>query len=201
MRRAARALTPRSPTHRGEPGEPPGGPGAAARLAERARSGDRGAFGCLYEEYAGTVHGVLLAYVGRGEAQDLVHEVFLLALRSIAGLQEPTRVGPWLCAIARNRALDLLRSPDRAPDPLPELSPELVSDEPEPTSAGEAEEILALVRELPAAYRETLVLRLALGLSGPEIAARTGLTHGSVRVNLCRGMKLLRERLAEEGWQ
>ncbi len=34
-------------------------------------------------------------------------------------------------------------------------------------------------------------------MTGPEIAARTGLTHGSVRVNLYRGMQLLREKLAE----
>ena len=46
-------------------------------------------------------------------------------------------------------------------------------------------------------YRE-LALRLVEGLTGPEIAARTGLTPGSVRVNLCRGMKLLRERLQEK---
>jgi RNA polymerase sigma-70 factor, ECF subfamily len=48
---------------------------------------------------------------------------------------------------------------------------------------------------LPEAYRETLVLRLVEGMTGPEIAARTGLTAASVRVNLHRGMKLLRERL------
>jgi RNA polymerase sigma-70 factor (ECF subfamily) len=34
-------------------------------------------------------------------------------------------------------------------------------------------------------------------MTGPEIAARTGLTHGSVRVNLYRGMQMLREKLAE----
>ena len=46
-----------------------------------------------------------------------------------------------------------------------------------------------------------LGLRLVEGLSGPEIAARTGLTHGSVRVNLHRGMSLLRPLLAAEGWR
>ena len=56
-------------------------------------------------------------------------------------------------------------------------------------------EILELIRSLPDAYRETLVLRLVEGMTGPEIAARTGLTAASVRVNLHRGMKLLRERL------
>ena len=48
---------------------------------------------------------------------------------------------------------------------------------------------------LPDAYRETLMLRLVEGLTGPEIAERTGLTPASVRVNLHRGMKLLRTAL------
>jgi RNA polymerase sigma-70 factor (ECF subfamily) len=43
-------------------------------------------------------------------------------------------------------------------------------------------------------------MRLIEGMSGPEIAAATGLTAGSVRVNLCRGMNLLRELLEKEGW-
>jgi RNA polymerase sigma-70 factor (ECF subfamily) len=59
----------------------------------------------------------------------------------------------------------------------------------------EALAVLEIIRTLPEAYRETLVLRLVEGLTGPEIAERTGLTPASVRVNLHRGMKLLRERL------
>jgi len=50
---------------------------------------------------------------------------------------------------------------------------------------------------LPETYAETLVLRLVEGLTGPQIAACTGMTHGSVRVNLTRGMQMLRERLQE----
>jgi len=59
--------------------------------------------------------------------------------------------------------------------------------------------VLDCVRKLPDAYRETLVLRLVEGFTGPEIAERTGLTHGSVRVNLTRGMALLRPLLQEAG--
>ena len=59
----------------------------------------------------------------------------------------------------------------------------------------EALAALAVIQTLPEAYRETLVLRLVEGMTGPEIAARTGLTPASVRVNLHRGMKQLRERL------
>jgi hypothetical protein len=57
--------------------------------------------------------------------------------------------------------------------------------------------ILSFVRSLPDAYRETLILRLVEGMTGPEIAARTGLTPGSVRVNLHRGMQQLREKLSQ----
>jgi RNA polymerase sigma-70 factor (ECF subfamily) len=62
----------------------------------------------------------------------------------------------------------------------------------------EAAEALRLIRTLPDAYTETLVLRLVEGMTGPEIAERTGLTPASVRVNLHRGMKLLREKLGME---
>jgi RNA polymerase sigma-70 factor (ECF subfamily) len=48
---------------------------------------------------------------------------------------------------------------------------------------------------LPDAYREPLMLRLVEGMTGAEIAERTGLTAASVRVNLHRGMKLLRDKL------
>ncbi len=60
--------------------------------------------------------------------------------------------------------------------------------------------MLALIRTLPNAYRETLVLRLVEGLTGPEISERTGMTPGSVRVNLSRGMAQLRPLLRKEGW-
>jgi RNA polymerase sigma-70 factor (ECF subfamily) len=75
-----------------------------------------------------------------------------------------------------------------------------VGDVEAPRDSGwlDADEVIAQIRGLPPCHREPLILRLMLGMSGPEIAARTGLTEGSVRVNLCRGMKLLRRRL--RGW-
>jgi len=55
---------------------------------------------------------------------------------------------------------------------------------------------LAALQALPETYRETLLLRLMSGLSGAEIAEHTATTPGSLRVNLTRGMAMLRERLA-----
>ena len=71
----------------------------------------------------------------------------------------------------------------------------LVREAPAPAAAAEAVRVLDAIRALPDAYAETLLMRLVEGMSGPEISERTGLTPGSVRVNLHRGMKLLRERL------
>jgi RNA polymerase sigma-70 factor (ECF subfamily) len=168
-------------------------PAEDAGLVRRARSGDEGAFGALYALYAPVVHGILLARVPRPEVPDLVQDVFLLALQRLASLRDPAAFGGWLVRIARHRAVDFHRT-RRDVVALPEHDLPETSVAPE-TDDGEADRVLAILRALPEAYRETLVLRLVEGLTGPEIAARTGLTPASVRVNLHRGMKLLRERL------
>jgi RNA polymerase sigma-70 factor (ECF subfamily) len=167
-------------------------------LVSAARAGDRASFGRLYDRYARMVHGILLARVPPREVDDLVQEVFLAAMRQLHTLREVSRFGAWLGALARNRANDYFRKaiPDqKVTEPVSE-------NQAETRVAGnlgdqEAAAILAIVRALPEAYREPLILRLVEGMTGPEIAARTGLTHGSVRVNLYRGMQLLREKLNE----
>jgi RNA polymerase sigma-70 factor, ECF subfamily len=159
-----------------------------ARLVLAARGGDRAAFGELYRRYARTIHGVALAHVPYLEADDLVHDVFLVAMRKLDSLREPGAFAGWLITIARNRANDFHRR-SRATEELPVEAGSSAPDE------GEARAALEAIRGLPEAYRETLILRLVEGMTGPEIAVRTGLTPASVRVNLHRGMKQLREKL------
>jgi len=161
-----------------------------ARLVAAVRNGDRSAFDGLYERHARTIHGVLLARVPYGHVDDLVQEVFLAALRKLGSLREPAAFAGWLLAIARNRAADFHRQPHASDEP-----PEDIPDHGSAWDYCEARAALEAIRSLPEAYRETLILRLVEGMTGPEIAARTGLTPGSVRVNLHRGMKQLREKL------
>jgi RNA polymerase sigma-70 factor (ECF subfamily) len=165
-------------------------------LVLAAREGDRAAFGGLYARYARMVHGILLARVPANDVDDLVQDVFLRALPRIGDLRDVTRFGPWLAAITRNRANDYHRQ-NRAVAAVTESLSEDEEDLPASRTAPDAEAamILALVRSLSEAYREPLILRLVEGMTGPEIAARTGLTPGSVRVNLHRGMRQLREKL------
>jgi RNA polymerase sigma-70 factor (ECF subfamily) len=160
----------------------------AAILVRTVLAGDRDTFGRLYELYAPLVHGILLARMPRSEVEDTVQEIFLHALRKLHTLRDANAFGPWIAMIARNRAMDFHR---RSRETV-ELTEDLKSNDADPSKA---EEILAIIRILPDAYRETLVLRLVEGMTGPEIAARTGLTAASVRVNLHRGMKLLRSKL------
>ncbi len=167
-------------------------------LVSAARGGDRAAFGRLYDRYARMVHGILLARVPPREVDDLVQEVFLLALRQLHSLRDLSRFGAWLGTITRNRANDYFRKAiphEKVTEPVSESQAE--SKTANNAVEQEAAVILAVVRGLPESYREPLILRLVEGMTGPEIATRTGLTHGSVRVNLCRGMQLLREKLAE----
>jgi len=167
-------------------------------LVNAARAGDRSAFGLLYDRYARMVHGILLCRVPPREVDDLVQEVFLLALRKLDSLRDISRFGAWLSTITRNRANDYFRrsdSLDRAMDPeAEELAESRTNDH---VVEQEAAMTLAVLRTLPETYREPLMLRLVEGMTGPEIALRMGLTHGSVRVNLHRGMQMLREKLAE----
>lgn len=158
-----------------------------ADVVVRARRGDRGAFAELYRRFSRAVHGVVLARASYQDAGDLVQDVFATALARLPQLGEPAAFPGWLMAIARNRAIDHVRGRR----PLDELTEVAV-----PASRqSEVAQVLAALRALPEAYQETMILRLVEGLTGPEIAEQTGLSPGSVRVNLHRGMRLLRERL------
>jgi RNA polymerase sigma-70 factor (ECF subfamily) len=172
----------------------PSAPAAAetdvARLVRSAQSGDGDAFAQLYQRFARMVHGVVLARIARTEVDDVVQDVFMAAYQRLGELREPAAFGGWLAAIARNRAADH----GRRLVPVHAIAD--AATRPHAQDRVEALAILEAIRSLPEAYSETLVLRLVEGMTGAEIAERTGLTPGSVRVNLHRGMKLLREKLA-----
>ena len=162
-----------------------------------ARDGDRAAFGQLYERYARMVHGVLLSKVAVGDVDDLVQDVFIRALRRLSTLRETASFGAWLAAIARNVANDYhRRSVPEEPLTDDASDHEIHCGVSGGDQDGLAAAILEAVMSLSPAYRETLILRLVEGMTGPEIAARTGMTHGSVRVNLHRGMEQLRAKLS-----
>ncbi len=162
---------------------------------DAARRGDRAAFASLHEQYAPRVHGMLLARVGLNDADDLVQEVFLHAMRKLPTLRDGAAFGPWLATITRNFAIQFLRDRRRRVTLAQHVNAKPASGLERHAARGEAGRVLEVIRSLPEAYQETLILRLVEGLTGPQIATCTGLTAGSVRVNLHRGMNMLRDKL------
>jgi len=166
---------------------------ALAATIRAAAAGDQDACSRLCADSAGLVRASLLGRVPRRDVDDLVQDVFVAAFTRIGELRDPAAFGGWLAAIARNRATDYLR---RARDQMP-LPDDLPGGDP---IEADTLAVLDVIRRLPEAYRETLLMRLVEGMSGAEIAERSGLTPASVRVNLHRGMTMLRERLGSHEW-
>ena len=162
-----------------------------ARLVAAIIESDEDAFRRLHWKYAPLVHGILTARMPYDEVADLVQEVFLAAFKGIRNLRDPDAVGPWLVSLARNHAAGFYRS-RRVTEELPDEIPGRHSGH------AEATEVMLAIRSLPNAYSETLTLRLVEGMTGDEIAQMTGLSPGSVRVNLHRGMEMLRKSLGIE---
>ncbi len=163
-------------------------------LVAAARGGDAGAMDRLFRRFAPVVHGVLLARVSRADADDLTQDVFEIALQQLPALREDAAFPGWIVSITRRAAADAHRRGIPPAEGVEALDRVGIHDQAE--ARLDADRALRAIRALPDAYRETLLLRLVEGLTGPEISERTGLTPGSVRVNLHRGMAMLREALA-----
>lgn len=165
-------------------------PADIAGYVQDARRGSQAAFAWLYRTFAPLVYAIHLGMTSRARAEELTQEAFVIAFGRLDQLRDAASFGPWIATIARrNRPHGDVGERDLAE-----------ADEPvwagtSPESAAQADEALRAIRQLPEAYRETLILRLVEGLSGPEIANLTGLTPSSVRVNLHRGMTQLRQAL------
>jgi RNA polymerase sigma-70 factor (ECF subfamily) len=183
------------PTEAGEPEVPGRQPvndaSTVAALVRSAQQGDRDAYGALYLRFGRVVNGVLLAYASPDDARDLVQDVFLHAWSRLRSLREPAAFGGWVAQIARNMA----KMKQRSRLTLVPLDDQLPAPGGDHADALDGQRVLAAIRSLPETYREPLILRLVEGMSGAEIAARTGLTAGSVRVNLHRGIRMLRQKL------
>jgi RNA polymerase sigma-70 factor (ECF subfamily) len=176
-------------------------------LVLRARNGDRAAFEELVRRTSRLVFARLYLETGNvHRAEDLLQETLLLAYRSLRKLADPAGFRPWLLAIAHNAAIDAARRDSRRKRPPAsagngDLS-SVASVAPRPDETAHREEarqqVLAALRTLPEEYRMPLALRYLAGCDYDAIGEQLGLTNGSLRGFLHRGLKMLRERLPPE---
>lgn len=131
----------------------------------------------------------LAATVGPHDADDVLQETLISALRAYPRLRDGSNVRAWLFTIARNKALDEHRSRVRRPVPVA-----AVAEGGGEMTAGEGdEELWAAVRELPPKQRAAVVLRFVNDLPHGEIARVLDCSEAAARRSLHEGLAKLRE--------
>jgi RNA polymerase sigma factor (sigma-70 family) len=165
-----------------------------AELVERSRRGDRDAFAALVERYQRLVLGVALAATGDAAlAEDVAQDALVEAWRSLGGLRDPSRVGPWLAGIARNLAHGAARQRARRRPPAPEPDSSAAATPLDEVLARESERLLRdWLDTIPATHREAVLLYYVEGQSAAQVAAHLGVTEALVRQRLSRGRRALR---------
>jgi RNA polymerase sigma-70 factor (ECF subfamily) len=175
--------------------------GLDSALVRAVADGDLEAFRALYDRYGRMVNAVAYRVVNDKQlAEECVQDVFVELWRS-ARRFDPTRAraSTWLCAIARNRALDAVRSRGRRPVPQADVEPagsspdtvELVA------AADQAIHVAEVMATLNPAQLEVVQLAYFDGLSHSEIATSLGLPMGTVKSRLRLALDRLRP-LAEQ---
>jgi RNA polymerase sigma-70 factor (ECF subfamily) len=169
-------------------------------LVERARAGDRQAFGELYDRYAALTYRHIHCLVGDLPiAEDLTAQTFLQALQAIGRYEErgvPFQV--WLLRIARNLAVNHWRVQRNHNSSRNHGSERAM---PSPESLCEAklreEEVWGAVRRLRGDQRQVIILRFVDGLSYSDVAQVLGKSVGAVRVIQYRALSALRRALED----
>ena len=177
-------------------------------LVRQAQGGDRTAFEELVRRTSRLVFARL--YLDTGDAhvaEDLLQETLLLAYRSLRQLTDPAGFRSWLLTIAQNVLVGAARrearlkrtAPARVATPLAAVPANAPPPEEQAQRAELRERVLAVLRSLPEDYRLPLTLRYLAGADYETISTQLGLTNGSLRGLLHRGLKMLRARLPEFG--
>ncbi len=166
---------------------------------ERYVDGDLAAFDELYAGLEVKLFGFLVSMVKeRARAEDLLQLVFMKLHTARGAWVRGARVTPYLFAIARNAALDELRSPTRKrtvvtePAEMPEL-PSVPEDEPLDDEV--ARRLRAAIDKLPPKYREAIVLTKQMDMTARQAGLVVGASETAMKLRVHRGYKLLRAEL------
>lgn len=179
-------------------------------LVTRAIAGREDGFEELVRRYQRPIAAYVYRMVGDYDAAlDLTQEVFIKVYGSLARYRSEYKFSTWIYKIAHNAAVDHLRrhstreqslvnQVDGEQYDLPIESGRL-SPEQESEKAERCAEIESVVRQLPAVYRELIVLRHSHDLSYDEIAEVTGLPLGTVKNRLFRAREVMRQQFVQRG--
>lgn len=181
------------------------GEAADEELIDMIAHRDAGAVSLLYERYARMIYGLAMHVVGdAASAEEVCQDVFMRVWEK-SGTYRPDRgkVVTWLARIARNRAIDVLRSRRTRETDLPQPGDESAAL-PEASAADPGDHLWQSFREqevrdavaaLPADQRRALSLAFFQGLTHREIAQVLGEPLGTVKTRIRDAMRKLRTSL------
>ncbi len=174
-------------------------------------SGRADGFEELVRRYQRPISGYVFRMIGDYEASlDVTQEVFIKVYNSIEKYCPDYKFSTWLYRIAHNAAVDHLRRNSITPQSLEtenaegsyeiQIESAISSPEQDRERSEWRTEIEAVVRCLPPAYRDLILLRHSRDLSYDEIAEVTGLPLGTVKNRLFRAREMMREMFIERGF-
>ena len=174
-------------------------------LVRRARDGDREAFEELVRRTSRMVYAKLYLETGDPHAaEDLVQETYLRAFRSVRQISDPAGFRAWLMTVGQSALIDSFRRAGALRRmPPPRASQQALDGAPAPANddAGLAEtrdKVRAILQSLPEEYRLPLTLRYIDGSDYESIQMQLGLSPGSLRGLLYRGLQLPRRAVKQE---
>jgi RNA polymerase sigma factor (sigma-70 family) len=171
-------------------------------LVGAARAGDRAAFEQLYRRHVGRVHAVCLRLVAdRDQAEQLTQDAFVQAWRKLRGFRGDSAFSTWLHRVTVNVVLDRRRAETRRWRHETELEPTEAADaaaasrHTPPAQVGERLDLERAIARLPEGARTVFVLHEVEGYRVREVADLLRVAEGTVKAQLFRARRLLREDL------
>lgn len=155
----------------------------------RARGED--AFRALYRAHTPALYALALRLTGgdRAEAEDLVQESWVRAVRSLSTFRARSALRSWLCGLLVNVRRERIRVDWRVVD-APEMEPASDTDGPD-----DALDLERAIGALPEGARDVFVLHDVYGYTHREIAELLGIVEGTSKSQLTRARTLLRSSL------
>ena len=179
---------------------------ADTRILSRMAGGDRDALAELYDRFSRPLYATALRILNdQGEAQDVVHDVFIsLWEKSALFASERGTAFAWAVTLTRNRSIDRLRSRRRRSVLLEQAAPSDLGYDQSPTGSGaddqaalgdQARVVRSAVADLPDEQKLALEMAFFGGLTQQEIAQRLDQPLGTVKARIRRGLLKLRDSL------
>lgn len=176
-------------------------------LLAKAADGDEAAFRIFYDRTASKLFGIILRIlVERGEAEDVLQEVYVTVWRKAAEF-DAARASPvtWAATIARNRAIDRIRARGSRPSAPLDEAMEVRDESPGADvlidAASDAARVQAALAALEPRHAAAIRSCYFEGVTYEALAAREGVPVGTLKSWVRRGIMRMREGLEHQGFE